>query len=290
VRLISKIIRDFSYRVNIHLINFRILDWKAYLFVSVIGSFATFEFSKFNALRYILFIALICSYLAFSFSINNIFDKHVDSLDEVALSKNPVASGKIAEIEALALSVLMPIVSLPTSLIVFGVKYLLVYAFAYALSTMYSAPPFRLKGRPIADLVAHGTFFGVLPFLLGALVFGSLNVLSLSLSLSFFLYSIFLELRNHIEDYDFDLLANIKTTAVVIGKERSKKIKEIIASVVILWLVLTSLALKLYWSLAVIALSLLLCDLLGLNKDRKIDATFALATVALILETVLLSF
>ncbi|MGB9895309.1 MAG: hypothetical protein ACPLN2_05330, partial [Thermoproteota archaeon] len=67
-------------------------------------------------------------------------------------------------------------------------------------------------------------------------------------------------------------------------------IKEIIASVVMLWLVLTSLALKLYWSLAVIALSLLLCDLLGLNKDRKIDVTFALATVFLILETVLLGF
>lgn len=289
MNLVSKIIRDFSYRLNVHLINFRILDWKAYLFVSIVGSFATFELSKFNPLRYMLFIALICSYLAFSFSINNVFDKHVDSLDETSLSKNPVASGKITEIEALGLSFLMPVVSLPASAIVFGTKYLLLYAFAYVLSAMYSAPPFRLKGRPVVDLVAHGAFFGVLPFLLGALVFNNLNALGLSLSLSFFLYSIFLELRNHIEDYDFDLLANIKTTAVFIGKEKSEKIKEIIASVVMFWLVLTSVALKLYWSLAVITLILLACDLLGLNKDRKIDATFAIAVVSLILETVFLS-
>ncbi|MBO3758108.1 MAG: UbiA family prenyltransferase [Thermoproteota archaeon] len=288
--MIFKIIRNFSYRINVHLANFRIFDWKAYLFVSVIGSLATFELSKFDPFKYILFIALICSYLAFSFSINNIFDKHVDSLDKVALSKNPVAGGKITEIEALTLSFLMPMVSLPASIIVFGIKYFLVYTFAYALSTMYSAPPFRLKGKPIIDLVVHGIFFGVLPFLLGALIIGSLNALSLSLGLSFFLYSIFLELRNHIEDYDFDSLANIKTTAVVIGKEKSEKIKEVVATAVMIWLVLSAVALKLYWSLAVVTLALLCCDLLGLNKDRKIDITFVLATVSLILEAIFLSF
>lgn len=284
--MISKIIRDFSYKVNVHLINFRILDWKAYLFVSVVGSFVALELSKFNLLKYILFISLICSYLAFSFSINNVFDKVVDAIDEAALNKNPIASGKIAESEALILSLLIPMISIPASVIIFGIKYLLVYSFAYTLSAMYSTPPFRLKGRPIIDLIAHGIFFGVLPFLLGSLISGSLNALSLSLSFAFFLYSIFLELRNHIEDYEFDLLAKINTTAVVIGKEKSKRIKNLIAGIVILWLILNSLALKLYWSFAVTLLSLFICNLVRLNGDRRIDFVFILTIIFIILETI----
>lgn len=282
-----KFIRNLSYKVTLHIVNLRIIDWKAYLSISILGSFITFTFSNFNPIKYILFLALISAYLAFSFSINNVFDKSVDSIDKGSLKKNPVACGKLNELEALILSISIPFSSIPISFLTFGEKFLLLYSFSYLISTMYSVPPFRLKSKPILDIVSHGIFFGVLPFMLGMAFNGSINFLGLMICVAIFFYSINFELRNHLEDYEFDLLAGIRTTAVVLGKKKAEKLKDMFANVTILWIIATAIVLKLYWPLVIISSLLTLCNLLEVNKDRKLDLVFILSILTLTFEFLL---
>jgi len=94
----------------------------------------------------------------------------------------------------------------------------------------YSSPPLRMKSRPWFDLISHGLFAGALLFLIPVLIFSKeLTKFHFLIALSIFYFSVILELRNHIEDYEIDKEAGLNTTVVFLGREKSEKLLRFLA-------------------------------------------------------------
>ncbi|MCD6372304.1 MAG: UbiA prenyltransferase family protein [Thermococcus sp.] len=161
----------------------------------------------------------------YAFSINNCFDVDTDSRNPAKVRKNPIASGELSPRTGLLISALLALAGLGLAFKT-NTKAFAVYAVMILLATLYSAPP-RLKARPLVDVLSHGLFFGGMPFLYGALIDGNLSDVEVLMATGTTLYSFALELRNHLEDYESDLKAGLRTTPVVIGKARSELLVEI---------------------------------------------------------------
>ncbi len=198
-------------------------------FVSGLGGLTQFDHRVF-----LLFITTSSLYLAFSFSINNCFDVRNDVKKHN--NKNPIASGLVGFKEGVFVSVLIASIGMLVTYLWLNFLSFCIYTILLLLSLGYSAPPLRLKSVPVADLISHGLFFGSLLFLYGASVAGNLNPYVIALALSLFVHSAALNLRNHLEDLDEDMLSRTKTTACWLGKPRSAKILNKL--LVIHWVVL----------------------------------------------------
>ncbi len=160
-------------------------------------------------------------YISFAFAINNCFDIETDSKNRSKC--NPLVNGSITLKGGLLSSVTFALIGIITASIL-PLKAFVIYLLSTFLALVYSAPP-RLKTRPPFDLVSHGLFFGVLPFLFGLYSSnGSIDNYYPLLG-SLFFYSCFLEMRNHIRDYSSDLTSNTITSAIVLGKRNAERIK-----------------------------------------------------------------
>ncbi len=199
----------------------RVRNWLGYLLISTLGYMI---FTKLDTCitETLLFYALVCLYLAFSFSINNCFDIKEDSLKRK--KNNPVATGEINRREGIIFSLFLALLGISLSLFR-GLNVFCFLFFLIFLSFSYSSPPFRLKSRPFLDLISHGLFFGSLLFLFPSIFFSThIEILHALIAISLFYFSIILELRNHIEDYKSDKRAGLRTTVCVLGINASKRI------------------------------------------------------------------
>ncbi|NJE05207.1 4-hydroxybenzoate polyprenyltransferase [Thermococcus sp. M36] len=198
--------------------NLRPLDGRAY--VALIGLAILMNYRPgLEGAAAVSFLAGVL-FVWYSFSINNCFDVDTDSKNPRKLHKNPVASGELTFREGIVTSLSL---SLLGTLLAYTLSWpsFVVYLSMVFLATVYSAPP-RLKARPALDVLVHGLFFGFLPFVYGSLVDGTLSKNELLIAAAVGLYSFSLELRNHLEDYESDLSAGLRTTPAVIGKRRSE--------------------------------------------------------------------
>ena len=199
----------------------RIRNWLGYFLMATLGFFVSKGF-LFPRKDIIIFYAIISLLLAFAFSINDCFDVKEDKLDKT--KTNPIVSQKLALKKGLAFSLFLVALGLVLSM-TFGWKVFLLFLIMSSLAFSYSAPPLRLKGRPILDILSHGLFGGALLFLLPIMIFESQLTLSHYLvAFSLFYFSITLELRNHIEDYETDNQAGVRTTVCYLGKESSEQL------------------------------------------------------------------
>ena len=97
--------------------------------------------------------------------------------------------------------------------------YVAFWIFAYALGTMYSAPPFRLKNEGFLSFVCNSLLERPIPVVLVFLFFRYYGPeVVLFPVLSELVWSVF---KHQVHDYDKDVAANLKTFAVMLGKERS---------------------------------------------------------------------
>lgn len=213
--------------------NTRILDGKSFVGIGLLGMLVSFKNNP-DVFGALLFVVSIVLYVAYAFAINNCFDVDTDSLNPQKKHKNPIASGELSFEAGFFTSLAM---------ILFGgmLAYFMsrpafiIYAIMAVLATLYSAPP-RLKSIPIADIFSHGLFFGALPFIYGAYFDGILSKAEMLVSVSLFMYSLAMELRNHLEDFESDQRAKLKTTPILLGKNNSEKLVNIfsVTSLVIL--------------------------------------------------------
>lgn len=204
----------------------RIRNWLGYFLLSVFGFISADGFSQ-PTLGIIVFFFLVIMFLGFSFTINDCFDVEEDKLDRT--KRNPVASGEIPFKNGFLFSISLAIFGVLISLF-FGVKLFLFYLTLILISMFYSAPPVRFKSRFLLDIFSHGLFFGAFLFILPAIAFSiPLTQIHYLIAFSIFYFSVILELRNHLEDYESDMGANLKTTVCVLGKEKSKKIIDALA-------------------------------------------------------------
>ena len=204
----------------------RIKDWRGYFLIATLG----FVISKgflFPVRDIIIFYALSFLLLAFGFSINDCFDTKEDRLDKD--KKNPIALKKISFRSGLIFSILLAVLGLALSTI-FGMKVFLFCLVSILIGFFYSSPPLRMKSRPWFDLISHGLFAGALLFLIPVLIFSKeLTKFHYLIALSIFYFSVTLELRNHIEDYEIDKEAGLNTTVVFLGREKSEKLLRYLA-------------------------------------------------------------
>jgi len=201
--------------------NTRIVDGKSFIGMGLLGLLMNFRHNPDFKGAIILVISLIL-YVAYAFAINNCFDVDTDLKNPQKRNKNPVASGELSFRMGIISSALIAALGV---LFAFFLSYreFMIYISMLLLATFYSAPP-RLKAKPIVDVVSHGIFFGAMPFIYGAYFDGILTKYEIAIAIALLLYSFAMELRNHLEDYESDLKANLKTTPIVIGKKLSEKL------------------------------------------------------------------
>lgn len=210
--------------------NMRIQHWRGYWGMALVGFLLNLNVVLIihwawmgPALQFAILTSL---FLAFTFAINNCFDAPSDALDVNKQKNNPIASGKLSKQVALISCILLAgfAVMLAGFWLWTNIPCLAIYGILLLLGAAYSVPPLRLKAVPIADLVSHGLFFGCLLFIFGSLLLGPLMLPQIVLLVPIFFYSVTLELRNHIDDFEVDATAGVQTTAVWLGKKKSQRL------------------------------------------------------------------
>jgi 4-hydroxybenzoate polyprenyltransferase len=183
---------------------YRIKDWRAYFLWGIFGFLLAkgFLHSFFEIFLYFLSGSL---FLAFGFSVNDFFDKKETSKKKFFFSILPGIFG------------ILICYLRDKNLFLFSLL-------ALFLGFFYSAPPLRFKSRPFLDLISHGLFAGSLIILYPFFFFNEkFTLFHFLIALSFFYLSVIFEMRNHLEDYDSDFKAGVRTTACYLGYENSKK-------------------------------------------------------------------
>ncbi len=166
-----------------------------------------------------LFAVLAANVLAmsFAFMVNNIEDAPDDELDQRKRRHNVISSGLLSRREGMILSAL----TFFSALALYGASgapALVTGAAILALCYLYSAHPFRLKARPISDVVSHALMLSGLLIAAGFFTYGSeprdvwLVIAAASL------FSAYGQFYNQVVDYEVDKAAGLKNTAVLLGK------------------------------------------------------------------------
>lgn len=217
-------------RILLYYNNMRIPNWRAYLGIASLGFACGLKISSSLTiceifLRFLMSNAL---YLAFAFSINNCFDVECDKQHKGKLKRNPIVAGLIGFKEGVIVSLCFASIGLVFTYLCFSWISFFIYSILILLSAAYSCPPLRLKSVPIFDLFSHGLFFGSLLFFYGTSVTGGSLYNAITVNISIFIYSVTLELRNHIEDFEADLTSGLKTTVCWVGFTKAKRLLKIL--------------------------------------------------------------
>lgn len=208
--------------------NTRILDGKSFIGMGLLGLIMNLKYNPDFKGAVLVLISLIL-YVAYAFAVNNCFDVDTDLINPRKRNKNPIASGELGFRAGIFSSIAIAFLGIFFAAYL-GHKELLIYVLMVMLATLYSVPP-RLKARPILDVLSHGIFFGAMPFFYGAYFDGILTKYEIAIGLALLFYSFAMELRNHLEDYESDLSANLRTTPIVIGKSLSEKLVMIFSGI-----------------------------------------------------------
>ena len=168
--------------------------------------FLSFEF--FALLFYFLIPANVHLY-----GVNDVFDTDTDAVNTKKEGREARFTGDKSFIGAvfyMAVLTCFVIVFLPW-------KPGLMVAVFFALSTMYSAAPIRLKARPFLDSMSNALY--IFPGLTGDVMHG--EGLDVFLVLGLFAWSAAMHLYSAIPDIDADSSVGVTTTAVYLGETRS---------------------------------------------------------------------
>lgn len=199
----------------------RVKEWRAFILILLFGFLASQAFDS-HWLKIILFFIMSFLFLAYGYLINDCFDTQEDSFDKNKI--NLILLGKASFLKGFLFSLLSALLGLIIA-IFFDFKTFLFSLLGVVCVFLYSVPPFRLKSRPFLDFLSHGFFGGTFFFLLPFFAFQkTITFPYFLLSLLIFYFSMILEIRNHLEDYEFDKKANLKTTVCFLGKEKSEAI------------------------------------------------------------------
>ncbi len=155
--------------------------------------------------------------MSFAFAINDVEDSPDDALDPKKKAHNVISSGLLSRRQGLAIAYSFFLLAL-LFYAAAGVLTLLLGALTLALSYLYSAHPFRLKAKPISDVLSHALMLSGLLVANGYfaydsepgavwLVFGAATA-----------FSAYGQFYNQLEDYELDKQAGLRNTAVLLGK------------------------------------------------------------------------
>ena len=155
--------------------------------------------------------------MSFAFMVNNIEDAPDDALDQHKRRQNVISNGALSRREGAMASALTFIASLAL-FAASGVWALVIGVVSLALCYLYSAHPFRLKARPISDVVSHALMLSGLLIAAGYFTFGAAPGDAWLIIAAASLFSAYGQFYNQVDDYEVDKEAGLKNTAVLLGK------------------------------------------------------------------------
>lgn len=172
------------------------------------------------------------------FVLNQYIDYENDKLND--LKRNlPISTGDVSPKTAILIFFFLIILSIYFILLT-DINLLPLFLTYLGIWTCYSVPPFRLKSKPIIDVIIAGVGSGVLPFIIGLQITHQLTldfssfwirrhyqdaVLSVMPLLLFHSAS---HLFQAVGDYEADLKGNIRTFVVKYGKKTSVKVGKLL--------------------------------------------------------------
>ena len=244
-------------------------------------------FSGNNLSEEILLLLILSSlYMGIAYLTNNIFDREGDAINLNKYSKNPFID-KLERKNGILMLLIMVAAFLILCLVKYNMLFWLTSITGILLAIGYSMPPLRFKEKAPLDLFSHAFFFGILPFLIGFYFANTSYSPPIFLTICIALYSMVLEMRNELKDYFADQAAGYKTTAVVIGYDRSVRL----LSLLVLSSIFT-MFLEFYTRIGIYSLPILLVGYLsymiytkGFNQKtlRKLDLIFVILFILLLL-------
>jgi len=223
------------YNLNPYLRLLRFESWVGWLFNFALGSIL-FEIPPVG--RLLMFsLVFILSTVAI-FVLNQYFDCEDDKLN-VLKRDLPVSTGDISAKKAIRIFFFLSALSI---FLVFltDVSILPLVLVYLALWISYSAPPLRLKNKPVMDVIVAGVGSGVLPFIIGLQVTQQLTLDFSSVWImrhyqdAFFsvipllLFNSASHIFQTVGDYEADLRGNVHTFAVKYGKETSVNVGKLL--------------------------------------------------------------
>jgi len=102
--------------------------------------------------------------------------------------------------------------------------YIATYVVSYILATLYSAPPMRFKSGGFTGLVVNGFIEKMLPVLAVFSFFNHFRLDTFIFLLTAFFVQIAEAMTHQINDYENDLGTGIRSSVVIMGREKALKI------------------------------------------------------------------
>lgn len=167
-----------------------------------------------------LIIVVIGNVLAVSaaFIINDVVDAEDDALDPNKRLKNAISSGLTTQETGLRLFWGFTFAAMVLYMIS-GLWVTIWGAIGLSLAYLYSANPFRLKSRPVLDLLSHIFGAGGLPLMMGYFLYDNSPGVVWYVVASMSFMSLYGQFYNQMEDFDLDVAAGLRNTSIMIGKK-----------------------------------------------------------------------
>jgi chlorophyll synthase len=202
-----------------------VITWSAISFIGFILGLSSMDIFTYFV-PFLFFIVSSFCILSFTFAINNYYDAESDMKNPRRRHINAFASGKITKRTGIILNTIFVIIPLVLSFL-FKLEVFLFCIVLLFWMWIYSAPPFRLKGRPGMDLVWHFFAF-VFLVLWGSMIAETIDVINWMVAISFGIWSLIAQVWNHISDISFDKDSGTETYAVKEGVDTTKTTLKII--------------------------------------------------------------
>jgi 4-hydroxybenzoate polyprenyltransferase len=177
--------------------------------------------------------------MAFAFMINDIEDAPDDAHSPWKKERNVVSAGLLTNTEAGVITGLVFVLSL--TLYAFGGwKTFGAGGLTLVLSYLYSAHPFRLKARPVVDILSHVLMLSGLLIFSGYLIYATFPSVAWLPIIAVTLISMYGQLYNQLDDFDVDQHAGLHNTAIILGKRNAKILLFVTLGTAILCIVLAA--------------------------------------------------
>jgi len=149
--------------------------------------------------------------------LNQIYDRESDRLNRKLFL---IADGYVKVGEAWIFTLLLLLTSFVSGYFV-GRQFLLLLSAGAVVGTLYSLPPFRLKGRPFIDALSNALGYAVLNVAAGYVSVRADLAEALSITPPYLFAVIGLYLNTTVPDIPGDRRAGLRTTGVVLGIRRT---------------------------------------------------------------------
>ncbi len=175
----------------------------------------TFSFNFLLPLRFWLIFASYTLLMGAVYIVNQIEDRDSDLINnKLFLIPRGIISIKTAWIEATALIVASATIAIITQ----DMAFYFVWLVSLLLGLAYSLPPFKLKSRPFADVLANTIGYGLLAYISGWISIKDFSITTLWYSLPLFFFVLAVFLNTTIPDIKGDKASGEITTGVFLGQ------------------------------------------------------------------------